>query len=133
MITARGTVKVLDFGIAKLAAEGSEAAGPATCIGTPTYMSPEQIRGQQIDARTDLWSLGVLLYESLTGRPPFQGDSLFNTMQSILTDTPIPLTHLRPEVPSAVASLVTRMLAKDPSSRFQSAQEVVRATSAGHL
>jgi eukaryotic-like serine/threonine-protein kinase len=133
MITLKGTVKVLDFGIAKFV--GLDVADPrtadaATCIGTPFYMSPERIQGKTVDVRTDLWSLGVVLYESLTGCRPFCGDSLFATMQAIVDTPPIPVVELRPEAPASVQGIVTRLLRKDVDLRFQSAEEVMRETSA---
>jgi serine/threonine protein kinase len=126
MITSKGIAKVLDFGIARLS-DHDAAANPATCIGTPSYMSPEQAQGRTIDARTDLWSLGVVLYQSLTGCTPFRGESMFTTMQAILEAAPAPMATIRPEVPPAIQEIVTRLLQKDAATRFQTAQEVVQA------
>jgi serine/threonine protein kinase len=133
MITPKGTVKVLDFGIAKfvgLEVADALTADSATCFGTPYYMSPERIEGKNVDVRTDLWSLGVVLYESLTGCKPFCEDSLFATMRAIVETPPIPVAELRPEVPASVQAIVARLLRKDVDLRFQSAAEVVRETAA---
>jgi serine/threonine protein kinase len=133
MITPKGAVKVLDFGIAKfvgLDVADARTVDAATCIGTPYYMSPERIEGKKVDVRSDLWSLGVILYESLTGHRPFCADSLFATMRAIVETPPIPVAELRPEAPASVQGIVTRLLLKDLDLRFQSAEELMRETSA---
>ena len=90
-VTKSGTVKILDFGLAKLAgAEGVTQTG--TTVGTVAYMSPEQARGQEIDHRTDIWSLGVVLYEILAGQPPFQGENLLSLADAIRSNEPEPVT-----------------------------------------
>jgi hypothetical protein len=136
-ISSDGHVKLLDFGIAKLV-EGPRVEGhhgilddtltPAggktrtgAILGTPAYMSPEQIRGEQVDARTDIFSLGAVLHEMLSGQRPFPGASLVESGHAILHDEPLPLPDA---LPSAVAQVVHRCLEKEPSRRVQSAQDL---------
>jgi len=126
MITKEGVVKVVDFGVAKLAGEvGLTRAGRS--VGTPAYMSPEQARGDEVDARTDLWSLGVVLYEMLSGHLPFPGDHEQAVIHAILNDDPTPLADRCPELPPALGRLVRRTLEKDPGDRHQSASELAEA------
>jgi serine/threonine-protein kinase len=121
------TAKVLDFGLAKVFGRGSTIRTTmGTRIGTPGYMSPEQVQGQTIDARSDLFSIGVMLYEVLTGRRPFQGKSGPDLAASILRDTPRPLFMVRPGLPGSLEPIVQRALAKDPGSRYASAEEMRR-------
>jgi len=138
-VTTDGHVKLLDFGIAKLA-EATKIEGPhgmldetvtpasnvtrtGAILGTPAYMSPEQVRGETVDARADLFSLGTVLYEMLSGRRPFPGGSLAESGHAILNDEPAPLE----DVPPAVDQLVRRCLAKDPEARVQSARDLAFA------
>ena len=130
-----GTAVVTDFGIAKAitAARATSEAHPTlttvgTSLGTPTYMAPEQGAGDpDTDHRADLYSLGVMAYELLTGRPPFQGMPPHKLLAAHMGETPVPILERRPDVPPALAELVTRCLAKDAAARPQTATEVVRA------
>ena len=136
MVTREGRVKVLDFGLAK-----SELAGPATdatqaatvaapisavgqVVGTVPYMAPEQVRGEAADARTDLFSLGILLYELLTGRRPFGGATTADVSSAILRDVPVAVRAARVDLPADVERIVGRCLEKDPERRFQTAKDV---------
>jgi serine/threonine protein kinase len=133
MIGPGGRLKVLDFGLAKLqprATRSDEATVTAhvtdkqQILGTPAYMSPEQAEGRQVDQRTDIFSLGVLLYELASGARPFTGDSSMAIISSILKDTPTPLAVARPDLPADVDRIVRRCLAKDPTRRYQSAVDL---------
>lgn len=135
MVTAEGRVKVLDFGLARQDAPlelSRDSESPTevktqegVIAGTLHYMSPEQVEGKSVDARTDVFSLGVLYYELLTGNGPFGGDSAASVISSILKDTPEPVTALAPSLPHDVARIVRRCLVKDRTRRFQSARDVV--------
>src|SRR5215467_4158812 len=126
LITNTGTVKILDFGLAKLVSDSKAQtmteAGQA--MGTILYMSPEQLRGESVDARSDLWSLGVLAYELLAGASPFQTERNAATVARILNDEPPPLTSA-PGIPTWLAELVAQLLQKAPSRRPQNASEVL--------
>ncbi|MFN7979330.1 MAG: protein kinase [Vicinamibacterales bacterium] len=131
MLTARQRVKVLDFGLAKFltpsTADHAQTLGltmPGMVLGTLHYMAPEQLRGGEVDHRADLFSLGVVLYEMLAGRPPFAGASMAESAERILTQEPEALARFNYAVPNDVETLVRKALAKDPAYRYQSAREL---------
>jgi len=122
--TERGDARVLDFGIAVLGT--GEWAVPSAAAGTPAYMAPEQVRGNAVDRRTDVWALGAVLFEMLTGTRPFSG-SRQEVTRAILEREPADLRSIRPEVPEALALAVRRALAKEPAGRFATAAELSAA------
>ncbi|MGB7331651.1 MAG: serine/threonine-protein kinase, partial [Terriglobales bacterium] len=143
-LTVRGEVKILDFGLAKMmepqkepdvqsdltadiAADGEDAptlTRTGAKMGTAFYMSPEQIRGEKLDARSDLFSLGLVLFEMVTGRRAFKGSTGAAVHDAVLHGSPVPVRQLNPAVPAGVESIIRRSLEKDPSRRYQSAREL---------
>jgi len=120
-----GHVKILDFGLARLG--GSEMTKTGTVMGTPHYMSPEQVRGEKADARSDVFSLGAVFYELLCHHRPFEADSAHGVLFQILEQEPEPMRKWEPEVPAAFVALVERALSKDPARRYADAGEMTRA------
>jgi len=137
MVRPDGLVKVLDFGLAKLAerrapagetktpAKESVRTSPGVVMGTFNYMSPEQARGQTVDARTDLFSLGVVMHEMVSGQAPFVGETPSDVIAAVLTCSPPPLSHYRPEVPAELQWVVAKALCKDREERYQSSKELL--------
>jgi len=126
LLTEDGQAKVVDFGLAKLGTQ-TKLTRTGTTLGTVSYMSPEQARGEEIDQRTDIWSLGAVLYEMLTGQQPFRGEYEPAVVYSIMNEEPEPVTAMREEVPVALEDVVERALAKDAEKRYQSIDEMLTA------
>ncbi len=127
LLADRRTVKVADFGIAHVEDGQAQRTQLGAVLGTPQYMSPEQVRGDRLDGRSDLFSAGIVLYQMLAGERPFRGDSLVALAASIEQAEPPPLADKRPEVPPSLRRVVARCLAKDPARRYQSGREMADA------
>jgi eukaryotic-like serine/threonine-protein kinase len=124
MILKNGEIKVTDFGIARVMTSSKTQTG--VVLGTPSYMSPEQIAGQKVDGRSDLFSLGVVFYELLTGEKPFQGDSIATLMFNITTSPPQSIKALIPDIPNGYVSVIEKLLSKDRESRYQQGRVLVQ-------
>ena len=124
MIANNGKVKIMDFGLAKLKG-GSQITQIGTTFGTVAYMSPEQSRGEVVDNRTDIWSLGVVLYEMITGKMPFTGDYDQAVIYSILNESPESVKMQRPDIPAELLKIIDRLLQKNPNHRYSSGKEVL--------
>src|SRR5438874_10341231 len=137
MLRPEGYAKVLDFGIAKLTEQRLESdlgdpgttkllqTRPGLVLGTAHYMSPEQARGQKVDARSDIWSLGVVLYEIVTGTPPFRGETPSDCIAAILTAEPASLSSIAPDVPGKLESILQKALRKNTAERYQTIKEML--------
>jgi len=124
VVAKDGVARIIDFGLAK--SSDATATLDGTTKGTPLYMSPEQASGKVVDYRTDLWSLGVVLFEMLAGRPPFSGDTHLQVMHAIVHDAPLRLLDMRPDLPPEIDRIVSRALEKDRAKRYRSAADMAR-------
>ena len=125
MLATNGDVKVMDFGIARAVADsGATMTQTANVLGTAQYLSPEQARGETVDARSDVYSTGCLLYELLTGRPPFQGESPVAVAYQHVRENPVPPSTLNPDIGGEADAIVMKALTKNPANRYQSAAEM---------
>jgi len=126
MVSGSGEVKVADFGLARLSTGDLRLTQEGFTLGTPLYMSPEQVEGRPLDARSDIYSYGITFYHALTGQPPFTGDTALQVAMQHLRSEPPPLEKIRPDLPPALCAMIHRALAKEPAERFASAHEMVR-------
>src|SRR5258706_4044618 len=124
MLTADDTVKVTDFGTAKILQFGT-VQQTAHVMGTPSYMSPEQVKGRVVDGRSDIFSLGVLLYEMITGEKPFPGQNITTVIYKIVNEEPVPPRQIDASIHPGISAVVMRALAKDPDTRYQSCREML--------
>ena len=126
MVSHAGLIKVLDFGIATTQGAADLTLAGAV-IGSPLHMSPEQIRGEKATAQSDIYSLGVTLYELIAGQPPFSGATTYEVMMAHLNRLPVPLSQLRPDLPVSLANAIARAMQKEPAERFATAAEFLSA------
>src|ERR1700676_5537396 len=125
MLTPDDVIKITDFGTAKILQFGT--AQTAHVMGTPSYMSPEQVKGKPVDGRSDIFSLGVILYELMTGEKPFPGQNITTVIYKIINEEPIPPRSLDSSIHPGLSAVITRALAKDPAERYQSCHELMSA------
>ncbi len=125
MITSSGQVKIMDFGLAKVRGS-SQITKIGTTIGTTAYMSPEQAHGERVDQRSDIWAVGVILYEMLAGHVPYNGEFEQAIIYSIINEDPVPISKLRPEVPLKLEQVLNKLLTKDKEKRFQNVDEFIK-------
>src|ERR1700675_2221487 len=124
MLTPDDTVKVTDFGTAKLLQFGT-VQQTAHVMGTPSYMSPEQVKGRAVDGRSDIFSLGVMLYEMVTGEKPFPGQSITTVIYKIVNEEPVPPRQIDPSIHPGISAIVMKALVKEPDQRYQSCREML--------
>ena len=124
MLTADDTVKVTDFGTAKILQFGTMQQ-TAHVMGTPSYMSPEQVKGRAVDGRSDIFSLGVMLYEMVTGEKPFPGQNITTVIYKIVNEEPVPPRQIEPSIHPGISAVVMKALAKEPEARYQSCREML--------
>src|ERR1700732_3044648 len=124
MLTADDTVKVTDFGTAKILQFGT-VQQTAHVMGTPSYMSPEQVKGRAVDGRSDIFSLGVMLYEMVTGEKPFPGQNITTVIYKIVNEEPVPPKQVDPTIHAGISAVVMKALAKDPDVRYQNCREML--------
>lgn len=124
MVEDADHVTVTDFGIAEAAGAVERSTVPASLLGTPSYMSPEQARGDDLDGRSDIFSLGIVLYEMLTGARAFRGDSITGLIFKVITEQPVPIRSLAPDTPEGLETTIGRALSKSPEDRQQDAEEL---------
>ncbi len=127
LLTSDGDAKVGDFGVAKISGQRTDLTTTGAVIGSPQYMSPEQVRGDALDGRTDQFSLGAVLYEILTGERAFEADTITTLVYQILNVDPRPVTERRPDLPANVVTLVSKMMAKKRTDRYETCDELVQA------
>lgn len=129
IVTPRGRAVILDFGLAQIG-ERTRLTQSGVTLGTAVYMSPEQVQGAQLDSRSDIWSLGVVIYEMITGRLPFDADYHLALMYSVLNEEPQPASGVRPDAPPGIDAVIGRALAKHPEDRYQNARDLIADLSA---
>ncbi len=128
VLTNEGHVKITDFGIARIEDPmATQQTQAGEILGTPSYMSPEQVRGEIVDGRSDLYSLGVLIYEFVTGKRPFTGETMASVFQSITQDRPIDPARVNPKIPKVLSNVIKKCLSKNPNDRYSSGQEMANA------
>ncbi len=130
LLTANGSPRLTDFGTARLERDNVRLTRTGALVGSPSYMSPEALRGDPLDPRSDIWSFGILLYEMLTGRRPFEGETLTQVLLRIMTEQTPSLAELQPHAPPALVALVEKMLAKEPDARPRSIRQIAAALEA---
>jgi serine/threonine protein kinase len=127
MVDEDRTVRLMDFGLAKYLADDSAVTADGRLVGTFRYMAPEQVLGSSSTRRTDLYGLGVILYELLSGRPPFEAKTPYELWQKVLETEPVSLTTMNPRVDRTLARVAMKLIRKEPDDRFQTAEEVYEA------
>src|SRR5258705_11556919 len=124
MLTADDTVKITDFGTAKILQFGT-VQQTAHVMGTPSYMSPEQVKGRPVDGRSDIFSLGVMLYEMITGEKPFPGQNITTVIYKIVNEAPVPPRQINPSIHPGISAIIMRALEKEPDQRYQNCREML--------